>query len=142
MIRQIIYLEDWKWVIKVFYETEIWNARLILQQLEHMGCSDRALASAEDNLTSGKKNTGLTYSNVEDRTTLVAISCTTSANEFANTFYHEVMHCAFHIAGALGIDPYSEEFGYLSGAISSQLFRVAKKFMCDCCRNKGDQEMQ
>ena len=35
-----------------------------------------------------------------------------------------------------GIDPYGEEFQYMSGDIAKRMFPVAKRFMCDCCRKK------
>jgi len=39
----------------------------------------------------------------------MVIGETTSADEFFNTFIHEIGHAATHIAEYIGIDPYSEE---------------------------------
>ena len=41
-----------------------------------------------------------------------------------------------HISQSLGIDVYSEDYQYLAGKIGREMFKEAKKFMCDCCRQK------
>lgn len=59
---------------------------------------------------------------------------TDSSDEFQNTYDHEKGHLAMHICSALGIDPFSEEYQYLTGEIGKNMFKVAKKFLCDHCR--------
>lgn len=34
----------------------------------------------------------------------------------------------------LGIDPYSEKYQYLAGEVGKRMFKVAKKFLCDHCK--------
>lgn len=62
------------------------------------------------------------------------IGITSSADEFQSTFDHEKGHLAMHICSALHINPFSEEYQYLTGEIGKQLFKIAKKFMCEHCR--------
>ena len=89
-------------------------------------------------LKSNDKNTGLTFSNFNHRYSVVVIGLTTSAAEFQNTFDHEKGHLAMHIAKALEIDLYGEEFQYLTGEIGQKMFLVARRFLCDNCRQKLD----
>ena len=45
-------------------------------------------------------------------------------------------HLAMHIAMSEDIDPFGEEYQYLTGAIGKKMFKAAKLFMCDSCRTK------
>lgn len=137
MVSQTLYLLDWDWLVKVFYEAEPKDADRILDILDGMGCSRETLSSAEKLLCYGKFNSGLTFSSPEEQCSLVVIGKTNSADEFANTFDHEKRHLSIHIADSYHIDVHSEEYAYLAGAIAQQMFKVAKKFMCDCCREKA-----
>lgn len=41
-----------------------------------------------------------------------------------------------HISSALKIKPYGEEYQYLIGEIGQSMFKIAKRFLCDDCRQK------
>ena len=56
------------------------------------------------------------------------------ADEFFNTFIHEVGHAAEHIASYYKIKSYSEELQYLTGEIALEMFKESKDLMCDECR--------
>lgn len=94
------------------------------------------MAEIEDTFIRHPYNTGLTYSNFRLRYSVVVIGITTSADEFQNTFDHEKGHLAKHIGEALDIDLFGEEYEYLTGEIGMQMFKIAKRFMCEHCRNK------
>lgn len=81
-------------------------------------------------------NIGITYSNFKHKCSIVVIGLTTSAEEFQNTFDHEKGHLAMHISSALKIKPYGEEYQYLTGEIGQSMFKIAKRFLCDDCRQK------
>ena len=68
------------------------------------------------------------------RASLMLIGKTDSSDEFQDTFDHERGHLVMHISGALGLDPYSEEYQYLAGEAGKRMFKVAKKFLCDHCK--------
>ena len=88
------------------------------------------------NLESGNLNTGITYSNFGRRDTVMVISRTSSPAEFLNSWEHEKKHLARHIEQTYGIDPFGEEAAYLEGTIAQKMFPVAKKFICEQCREK------
>ena len=81
-------------------------------------------------------NWGLTYSNLKGRCSIVIIGLTSSPAEFQNTFDHEKGHLAMHICEVDHIDPFSEEYQYLTGEIGQSMFSVAKNFLCVHCRVK------
>ena len=74
-----------------------------------IGCRGRDLAKAVRNLRSGDRNTGIIYSNFQERETVMVISRTSSPEEFLNSWEHEKKHLARHIEQAYGIDPFGEE---------------------------------
>ena len=93
-----------------------------------------SLKRAYRNLTEGRMNTGLTYSDYRRRETVMVISLTSTPEEFQNSWDHEKGHLCRHISKAFGIDPYGEEAQYLSGYVGQKMFPVAKKFLCEHCR--------
>ena len=101
-----------------------------------IGCLPKELFTVEELFTSGELNRGYTFTNSKLKTSIVIIGKTSSADEFQNTFDHEKGHLVMHISQSLGIDVYSEDYQYLAGEIGREMFKEAKKFMCDCCRQK------
>ena len=136
MIVQNIYLEDWDWHVTIYYAVDMYYTDEILEELKYAGCSKMELARAEDLLLANDKNTGLTYSNVKNRFSVLVIGLTDSPEEFQNTFDHEKGHLAMHISEALDIEVYGEEYQYLTGKIGELMFKVAKRFLCEHCRKK------
>lgn len=136
MIKQNIYLEDWDWYVTVFYAVTTYHTDEILSCLEEIGCSDYKLEEIEESLSRKEYNTGFTYSNIKGRCSVVVIGLTTSPAEFQNTFDHEKGHLAMHVCEADAIDPFSEEYQYLTGAIGQAMFPIAKNFLCIHCRIK------
>lgn len=136
MIRQEIYIPKYDWRVRIYYAvTTYWRER-ILSDLRDIGCRGLQLERADCSLSSGDLNTGLTYSDFEGRRTVMVISRASSASEFLNSWIHEMLHLCRHVCRAFGIDPYGEEAAYLSGDVGQKMFRVARRFVCDCCRGK------
>lgn len=134
MIVQNFYLENWDWYVTVFYAVDTYYLDDILGALEEIGCSERGIKKAEDAFGNGAYNTGLTYSNLKGRCSVIVIGLTSSTSEFQNTFDHEKGHLAMHICETDEIDPFSEEYQYLTGEIGQAMFPIAKNFLCVHCR--------
>ena len=134
MIRQEIYLKKYDWRVRIYYAVTTYWAGRILSDMERIGCRSFELAKAWRNLRSGDLNTGLTYSNYQTGETVMVISLTSSPEEFLNSWEHEKKHLARHIEQAYGIDPFGEEAAYLEGTIAQKMFPVARKFICEHCR--------
>lgn len=134
MVTQVVYLKDYDWLIKVFYEVSYKDADIILRELDDIDCEPEFYYSAAEILDSDKLNTGFTYTNSNMRVTFLVMTETSCADEFQNTFDHEKGHAAQHIGAELGFDPEGEQIQYLQGEIGREMFKVAKQFMCDHCR--------
>lgn len=106
----------------------------ILGELEEIGCSEKKLDEIAESLAKQQYNTGLTYSNLKGRCSVIVIGLTSTPAQFQNTFDHEKGHLAMHICEVDKIDPFSEEYQYLTGEIGQSMFPVAKKFLCEHCR--------
>lgn len=135
MIVQDIYLLDYDWTIRVYYATTEYFISNVLIDLLELDCDEESFFKIKDLMESGKNNIGFTYSNTEKRASLMLIGITDSSDEFQSTYDHEKGHLAMHICDEFGIDPFSEEYQYLVGKIGKETFKVAKKFLCDHCRN-------
>lgn len=136
MIVQDIYLQDWDWCVRIYYAVSTYYMDDILGELEEIGCSNKELIKAEQLFIDSPYNVGLTYSNLAGRCSVMVIGLTNSPEQFQNTFDHEKGHLAMHIAKELKIDTSSEEFQYLTGEIGQQMFKIAKRFLCEHCRKK------
>ena len=134
MIVQDIYLEDYDWSVRVYYAVNEYYISNILVDLIDIDCDKEAYFNIKRLMEMRKNNIGFTYSNIEERASLVLIGITDSADEFQDTYDHEKGHLVMHISRALGIDPYSEEYQYLAGEVGKRMFMKAKKLLCDTCR--------
>lgn len=134
MITQVVYLKDYDWLLKVFYEVDREDSDVILNELDQIDCDPKAFYALADQLENGNLNTGFTYTDSSMHVTFIIISKTTCAAEFQNTFDHEKGHAAIHIAKYYDLDFESEKFQYLQGEIGKRLFTVARRFLCDHCR--------
>ena len=134
MITQLVYLPDYDWLIKVFYEASYKDADIILKELDDIDCESNIYYSAAEMLDSDYMDTGFTYTNSSMRVTFLVMMKSSCADEFQNTFDHEKGHAAQHIGAELRLDPEGESIQYLQGEIGREMFKVAKQFMCDHCR--------
>ena len=134
MIVQDIYLEDYDWSIRVYYAVHEYFISNILIDLLDINCDEESFFKIKGLMETGKDNIGFTYTNTEMRASLMLIGKTDSSDEFQDTFDHEKGHLIMHISSALGIDPYGEEYQYLAGEVGKRMFKVAKKFLCDHCK--------
>lgn len=123
MIHGKFYLDNYAdWRIYYFMVTDADDAFIILSRLHRIGCSKKFMSRAKKLLYSDKLNTGLAYSNKQERKSVIVVSKTTDIWEFFNSFAHEVDHIEKHIAKTLGFSPYSEDASYLVGEIIKNMF--------------------
>lgn len=134
MIIQDIYLKNYDWKVRVYYAVDRYYIPDILNDLIQLDCEDKSFYKIKELMESGKLDIGFTYSNIDKRESIILIGITDSADEFQSTFDHEKGHLAMHICSALHIEPFSEEYQYLTGEIGKQMFKEAKNFMCEHCR--------
>ena len=86
MIRQRFTLEKYGWDVYTYYAVDTYYVDEIIDNMYSIGCDGGMLRTAYDNMSSGKMNTGVTYSNFRDRKTIMVIAITSSAKEFEKSF--------------------------------------------------------
>lgn len=136
IIAQEFYLYDYYWTVKVFYVVDSVPIDYVLHELDKIGCSEKDLDAAELVLNDGTDNKGLTFSNYDKRESIIVIGATSCPAEFQHTFDHEKIHLAMHISKVFDIDPFGEELAYLVGDIGLEMFPIAKRFLCEHCREE------
>lgn len=134
MIKQRIILSNWNWVIYAYYSVGSYYVDEIMNKLISIGCQERQLRKAYRNLSSGKLDTGLTYSNKYKRKSVIVIGNASTGAEFFNSLLHEMRHLEEHIADADNIEPYGEAVAYLIGDLSKEMYSCINTLLCDCCR--------
>lgn len=132
MKTQTIYLEDYDWDIRVFYDTRGIDYPKVMDALKEIGCPKESLIRSFKNLTSGNANNGLTFSQPQMKESVISIGYASSLGEFLSTATHEIVHAIHHIAQHYGIDPYGEEIAYLAGTIAREMHPLLQQYMCSC----------
>ena len=134
MLRQTIHLSEWDWTIYAYYSVGHYYTDEIMDRLVSLGCRDRKLQRAYSNLSSGTVDTGLTYSNLLNRETVMVVGYASSGAELFNSLVHEMRHVEEHIARASHIEPYGEPVACLCGELARQMYACIGHYLCDCCR--------
>ena len=135
MLRQQIHIPRYRWDVIVFYESDYRDAPYILRELEEVGVDDYTYRKAARNLDAGYMDTGLTYSNMDKKASVIVLSKASSKAEFANTWFHELIHCANHIALANNLDPMGEPIAYVGGELARSMQPIAARLMCPTCKD-------
>lgn len=133
MLRQRIYIPRYHWEVVVYYESDRRDAWEILDEMDATDVDEKTFRKAAENLNGGLVDTGLTYSNMDVRKSIIVLSKASSKAEFANTWFHEVMHCAVHIAKANGLDYEGESIAYVGGELARSMQPFAARLMCPDC---------
>lgn len=136
MIAQDFYLPRYGWHVRVYYAVTTYRAKEIVTGLRMLGCSGERLKRAKRNLEESRLDTGLTFSNLKMKETLMVISMTSTPGQFLNSWTHEMFHLCRHVARCFYVDPYGEEAAYLAGTVGQKMFPVAKKFLCEHCKDE------
>lgn len=137
MIRQRIFDSKTRWKVHVYYVVTEPNAEEIMLQLERIGCKGHNLDAAYDNLTSGKLDTGLTYTNSDRHESVIVIAKTSTALEFLQSLTHEFGHASCHIAEYYGIPLDGEKVRYICDGLLERTWTISRELLCDCCRKRG-----
>jgi hypothetical protein len=132
MKRQRIKLRDYGWLVYVYYNVTSYDIAEVYDALIGIGCDGFDLEDAWENLNSKEPNRGLTYSNFRNRESVIVISPTTSAEQFAKTWRHELGHLATHIASAFKLNLEGEEIQYIGDKIVGETWSIAKDMLCEC----------
>lgn len=130
MIKQKFRLDRFDWEITIFYAVHGYYVEDIMHDLKRIGIRGKKLAKAEENLTSGEINSGLTYVNNGEAVCVIGVA--SSAAQYMDSIVHEVMHLCKFIGKAEGLDPYGEEVCYIGGEIGRKMWPKSKLLTSEC----------
>lgn len=126
MIQQNLHIEEIGWSLRIFYCPKTSSQRsVVLQRLFDAGCTGKNYRRAMSLLKSGALNIGLTYTNKDERKTIIVIGCSSDIAEFVNTLTHEINHFIEHVMEALNIESGTEDEAYFTGELFELLYRDA-----------------
>lgn len=127
MIIQHLTIADNKWYILLYYGTNKYHKKDVMDTLISLGCPYKSAKHATDTVCT-KLNTGLTFSNIDHRTSFVCVSDTTELPQMVNTIVHEIKHLQTHICGYYGVSEYGEQAACLTGYIAQKIYRALSNF--------------
>ena len=126
MIQQNLHIEEIGWSLRIFYCPKTSSQRsIVLQRLFDAGCTGKNYRRAMSLLNSGALNIGLTYTDKEERETIIVVGCSSDIAEFVNTLTHEINHFIEHVMEALNIESGTEDEAYFTGELFELLYRDA-----------------
>ena len=119
MIKDVFYIKSWK--VTILYECICDDIDYIIETLKQVNCPKIYIKEALTNLETCSLNTGLTYSNIKLKSSIIVINKTSSFAQLINTVSHEFYHLICHISKALKIKD-QEELAYLNGKLNMQSY--------------------
>lgn len=114
------------WNVTVLYETTCDDIDFIIETLMDINCPKYYIERALDNLEECKLNSGLTYSNLRLKSSVIIINKTSSFAQLINTISHEYYHLICHISNVLNIED-EEELANLNGNLNMRSYKIVKK---------------
>lgn len=97
MMRRVIELPKYDWSIVCFIGYQPPDADEICHALSDIGCNGNPLMEAYEHLIKESVDRGLTYSNLSERRSVLAIGKCESDGSIINTIGHELLHVVAHI---------------------------------------------
>ena len=95
MIKDSFKIKNWSVVI--LYECTCEDTDYIIETLKDINCPNIHIQEAIDNIDSCNLNIGLTYSNLNRKSSVIVVSKTSSVGQLINTIAHEYFHLICHL---------------------------------------------
>ncbi len=115
----------YNWNIIILYEVTCKDINFIIRTLKEIKCPKQYIEEALSNLEECKLNTGLTYSNLKLKSSVIIISKASSFAQLLNTIAHEYHHLLIHIQNDLKINS-EEESANLNGNLIMRSYNTVK----------------
>lgn len=114
------------WNVLVLYECTCDDIDSIIETLKDINCPTIFIKEALDNLETCNLDTGLTYSNLTLKSSVIIINKTSSFEELINSISHEYFHLICHISKGLHIKN-EEELATLNGNLNMRSYKIIEK---------------
>lgn len=112
------------WYITIFLPITRYHVNEIMDALYSIGINRKNYRIALGNLTSGKVNNGITFSNPLQRETVSVWARCENPMEYFGLIIHEMHHISVQIASANGFDLEGEDVCYINEDIAKYLYKV------------------
>jgi hypothetical protein len=116
----------YNWFVTILYECSCEDIDFIIETLKEIKCPNKYIKEALNNLETCNLNIGLTYSNLNLKSSVIIINKTSSFSQLINTIAHEYFHLICHIAKALDIED-EEKLAYLNGDLNMRSYNIVEK---------------
>lgn len=127
MTKDVIYIPDYDWKVEVFSMFTCDKVNLVMDSLESAECDIEHLHLAYENMMACECDTGLTFSSIKKRFSVVVIYTGSSASEYINTTIHEIAHVCSHIYKGnnekLNEEGFCKLFGDIAGELSGTIIK-------------------
>lgn len=124
MTEHEIHLDNYGWTVRCFLGYRREDSVCLCQALSEIGCKDDALRGAYAHFMGGSESSGLTYSNVRKRVSVLAVGHDDDKGSMVNTMGHELLHVVAHVCEEYGIDMLSEEPCYMMGKLCEEMYGI------------------
>lgn len=114
------------WNVLIMYETTCDDIDFIIKALKDINCPKQYIKEAINNLENCRLNTGLTYSNLNLKSSIIVVNKTSSFSQLINTISHEYFHLICHISKSLEIYD-EEELANLNGNLNMRSFEIVEE---------------
>lgn len=112
------------WYITIFLPITRYHVSQIMDALYSIGINKKNYMTSLMNLTSGKVNNGITFSNPLVRETISVWTKCENPREYFGLLIHELHHLSVQIASASGLDLEGEEVCYINEDVAKYLYRL------------------
>ncbi len=133
MIKFEITIPNAAWHVKCYVAVDAYYVTEVIASLQHAGASQKYQEKAYRNMMNNRLDTGLCYSDLKARETILVIGKASSAEQYLNSIVHEIVHLEHHISEALNLDESGEEPCYLAGDIAQIMYPYIRSVICEQC---------
>ena len=116
----------YNWNVTILYECTCDDIDTIIETLKEINCPNKYIKEDLNNLKTCNLNIGLTYSNMNLKSSVIVVNKTSSFSQLINTISHEYFHLICHISKALKIED-EEELAYLNGDLNMYSYQFVEK---------------
>lgn len=128
MIRSVINVKGY-WSIVLFINVDYDRFDIIEDALTDILAPISIIDEIYDKI-GYKRNSGVTYTNFDFKTSVVCINKTSDREELMNTISHEADHVQAAICKYYNIPLDSEDAAYLIGYLVSKIYYYSRKLFC------------
>ena len=128
MIRQEIDVDGY-WKVVVYYDVDYDLFDVAADELLKAGLSRRELGRLYRKMSSGRAK-AVTFSNEEERVSVVLLNRHRSLTDYVNSIVHEAEHVKQAMLRGYDVEDEGEEPAYTVGYLVGRMWKVAGRYTC------------